>query len=566
MPQRYAPPKRRRRRGRSHISPLLIFLIILVLALLAAGTILLTRTDLFSHRPPVTDVGTDPTTDPLPPDTERPETEAPETEAPETAMLAGEITPLYFGMGSGGDYQEDRLIYAVPDMDATDLVANGTFVTAGQTLFVQNLHDLSDTAAEAEQKLMAAEVTYREAEQSRLAAKDKVDELTLRRSELFALSGAMSVKAPAEGGTVLNASLWPGQQVQKDQLLCTVLTTDTLSVTQYFSYAHAATVFVGMKAYVSTELDGEVILMDATVSAISFREHTDEDGVPCFAVTMDVFPGQLLSMTPESLPVTAYFQNERGIKVYPMIPGSLHFRDAMALTAPADGFITEVKVFAGSQVEGETLLCTLENPAIDGELRQIEEQIPTAVTALSTAEQQYAAAAQEFDSAQKTLESIRAAIESDRRFGVASHDGVLIHLAAMDAVENGVLAGDAIDPLQPLMLICRSDSATLLFTFGSDEEDNAPVTEAITEAATDTSDKPDAPAEPSVTDTSIDPLLPDLQSRAILRCTAFDGSVREVEATVQLRFGHNLILTVPTESAAVFAGGIEEFAMTWLLP
>lgn len=226
-------------------------------------------------------------------------------------------------------------------------VAAGDTVAVGDALYTQDDSALDDQVEEYQDQISELQ--------------DEVDSSNEQITALRETMENLVVTAPFTG-RITEINVEEGAEAMAGSKLAVLVDDNTMTLTQYFSYAYATQVYVGMSAGISvaslrTNLVG-------TVTDIEMVERMTTEGTRCFAVTVSVVnPGALT----EGMTGAGYLTADSGEKLYPAIEGTLECQSSKTMTAKASGEITAINAVAYQTVTaGDTLF------QIDGESYQTQ--------------------------------------------------------------------------------------------------------------------------------------------------------------------------------------------------
>ena len=198
---------------------------------------------------------------------------------------------------------------------------------------------------------------------------------------------ALTVTAPF-AGRLTEVDAEEGDSVQSGGRLAVLVDDSTMTLTQYFSYAYADQVYVGMDAGVSVA--SLMLNLEGTVTDVQMVERLTAEGTRCFAVTVAVDnPGALT----EGMTGAGYLVADSGEKIYPAVEGSLEYGDEETIQAEVSGEITYADAVPYQMVSaGQTLF------TVDGS--DYEEQLETVNKRITQTEEKIASAQEKIDEAE----------------------------------------------------------------------------------------------------------------------------------------------------------------------
>ncbi|MGI5928379.1 efflux RND transporter periplasmic adaptor subunit [Pseudoflavonifractor sp.] len=254
-------------------------------------------------------------------------------------------------------------------------VSAGDTVEAGDLLYVQDDAQL-DEEIETYQDEMAE-------------LEEELDGYYGQLSDLQESLSALSVTAPF-AGRLTEVDAEEGDTVQNGGKLAVLVDDSRMTLTQYFSYAYADQVYVGMNAGVSVA--SLMLNLEGTVTEVQMVERLTAEGTKCFAVTVTVDnPGALT----EGMTGAGYLIADSGEKIYPAVEGSLEYGDQETIQAQVAGKITYADAVPYQTVSaGQTLF------TIDGS--DYEEQLETVNKRITQTEEKIASTQEKIDEAEES--------------------------------------------------------------------------------------------------------------------------------------------------------------------
>lgn len=234
-------------------------------------------------------------------------------------------------------------------------VSAGDTVEAGDLLYVQDDAQL-DEEIETYQDEMAE-------------LEEELDGYYDQLSDLQESLSALSVTAPF-AGRLTEVDAEEGDTVQNGGKLAVLVDDSQMTLTQYFSYAYADQVYVGMNAGVSVA--SLMLNLEGTVTDIQMVERLTTEGTRCFAVTVTVDnPGALT----EGMTGAGYLVADSGEKIYPAVEGSLEYGDQETIQAQVAGEITYADAVAYQTVAAGQTLFTIDGSDYEEQLETVNKHI-----------------------------------------------------------------------------------------------------------------------------------------------------------------------------------------------
>ncbi len=217
------------------------------------------------------------------------------------------------------------------------------YVSAGDLLYVQDDAQL-DEEIETYQDEMAE-------------LEEELDGYYDQLSDLQESLSALTVTAPF-AGHLTEVDAEEGDSVQNGGKLAVLVDDSRMTLTQYFSYAYADQVYVGMSAGVSVA--SLMLNLEGTVTDVQMVERLTAEGTKCFAVTVTVDnPGALT----EGMTGAGYLVADSSEKIYPAVEGSLEYGDQETIQAQVAGEITYADAVAYQTVAAGQTLFTIDGSA-----------------------------------------------------------------------------------------------------------------------------------------------------------------------------------------------------------
>ena len=234
-------------------------------------------------------------------------------------------------------------------------VSAGDTVEAGDLLYVQDDAQL-DEEIETYQDEMAE-------------LEEELDGYYDQLSDLQESLSALTVTAPF-AGRLTEVDAEEGDSVQNGGKLAVLVDDSQMTLTQYFSYAYADQVYVGMNAGVSVA--SLMLNLEGTVTDVQMVERLTAEGTKCFAVTVTVDnPGALT----EGMTGAGYLVADSGEKIYPAVEGSLEYGDQETIQAQVAGEITYADAVAYQTVSAGQTLFTIDGSDYEEQLETVNKHI-----------------------------------------------------------------------------------------------------------------------------------------------------------------------------------------------
>lgn len=253
-------------------------------------------------------------------------------------------------------------------------VSAGDTVEAGDLLYVQDDAELDEEIESYQDELTELE--------------EELDGYYDQRAELQESLSALTVTAPF-AGRLIEVDGEEGGSAQNGGTLAVLVDDSKMTLTQYFSYAYADQVYVGMSAGVSVA--SLMLNLEGTVTDIQMVERLTTEGTRCFAVTVTVDnPGALT----EGMTGAGYLVADSGEKLYPAVEGSLEYGGQETIQAQVAGEITYADAVPYQTVSAGQTLFTIDGSSyeeqladVDDRIAQTEEKIVSAQEKITEAEE-----------------------------------------------------------------------------------------------------------------------------------------------------------------------------------
>ena len=342
-------------------------------------------------------------------------------------------------------------------------VKAGDYVEEGQLLYTQDDSEIDEKIADYEEEIETYEDEITEYENSIVEQQnnitdynEKIADYYTEIAEVNEARQNLTIRADFAGKiTKLNAEV--GKNVTSGTTLAVLTDESTMTLTQYFSYAYADQVKVGMAAKIS--VSGQMLTLDGTVSAVSWVERITDEGMKCFAVTVKLAnPGVLQSG--ES--AACYLITDDGTRLYPALDGVLEWRATENITAGASGELTAIKVADYDQVAAGQVLFVIDATTYDTQLENLQKQIENCQKQITQAEKQ-------ITNYEKKIESTKEKIETTRE-SIAETEESRADFAMRSEISGKVMyctveAGDTPNTMMSIITIYNMDTMTISVNF-----------------------------------------------------------------------------------------------------
>ena len=210
-------------------------------------------------------------------------------------------------------------------------VKEGDRVEKGAVLYELDPAEAQKAVEEAKKSLADAEKGVSSAAERLQAAQKQLSEVEQEYQKLLASRADLTVTAPFEGKLVEVAALLPDAEISAGQKLATLVSSNRLKLSLYYSYAYLDQLQVGQTASVS--IPSIMSVVSGKVSEINKVEFITPEGSKCFeaVVTLDN-PGTLT----EGMAASAVLDGGSG-PIYPYQSGSLTYQESREVAAKVAG-------------------------------------------------------------------------------------------------------------------------------------------------------------------------------------------------------------------------------------
>ena len=284
-----------------------------------------------------------------------------------------------------------------PPVSATVLalhVKEGDRVEKGTVLYELDPAEAQKATEEAKKSLTEAEKGVTAAAERLQAAQKQLSETEEEYQKLLASKADLTVTAPFDGKLVEAASLLPDAEITAGQKLATLVSSNRLKLSLYYSYAYLDQLRVGQEAAVS--IPAVMASVPGKISEINKVEFVTPEGSKCFEVVVALDnPGTLTEGMAASAGLTV-----GGQAVYPYQNGKLAYQETREVTAKVPGPLKTSFLHNHAPVKKGQAILVLGPDELDKQLEEKRESVTSAresVDSASTA----------VESAQETLASAR---------------------------------------------------------------------------------------------------------------------------------------------------------------
>lgn len=246
-------------------------------------------------------------------------------------------------------------------------VSAGDTVEAGDLLYVQDDAQLDEEIETYQDEIAELE--------------EELDGYYDQLADLQESLSALTVTAPF-AGRLTEVDAEEGDSVQNGGKLAVLVDDSRMTLTQYFSYAYADQVYVGMSAGVSVA--SLMLNLEGTVTDVQMVERLTAEGTRCFAVTVTVDnPGALT----EGMTGAGYLVADSGEKIYPAVEGSLEYGEEETIQAQVAGEITYADAVAYQTVSAGQTLFTVDGSDYEEQLETVNKRITQTEEKITSAQE-----------------------------------------------------------------------------------------------------------------------------------------------------------------------------------
>ena len=284
-----------------------------------------------------------------------------------------------------------------PPVSATVLalhVKEGDRVEKGTVLYELDPAEAQKATEEAKKSLTEAEKGVTAAAERLQAAQKQLSETEEEYQKLLASKADLTVTAPFDGKLVEAASLLPDAEITAGQKLATLVSSNRLKLSLYYSYAYLDQLRVGQEAAVS--IPAVMASVPGKISEINKVEFVTPEGSKCFEVVVALDnPGTLTEGMAASAGLTV-----GGQPVYPYQNGKLAYQETREVTAKVPGPLKTSFLHNHAPVKKGQAILVLGPDELDKQLEEKRESVTSARESVDSARTAV-------ESAQETLASAR---------------------------------------------------------------------------------------------------------------------------------------------------------------
>ena len=284
-----------------------------------------------------------------------------------------------------------------PPVSATVLalhVKEGDRVEKGTVLYELDPAEAQKATEEAKKSLTEAEKGVTAAAERLQAAQKQLSETEEEFQKLLASKADLTVTAPFDGKLVEAASLLPDTEITAGQKIATLVSSNRLKLSLYYSYAYLDQLQVGQEAAVS--IPAVMASVPGKISQINKVEFVTPEGSKCFEVVVALDnPGTLTEGMAASAGLTV-----GGQAVYPYQNGKLAYQETREVTAKVPGPLKTSFLHNHAPVKKGQAILVLGPDELDKQLEEKRESVTSARESVDSARTAV-------ESAQETLASAR---------------------------------------------------------------------------------------------------------------------------------------------------------------
>lgn len=284
-----------------------------------------------------------------------------------------------------------------PPVSATVLalhVKEGDRVEKGTVLYELDPAEAQKATEEAKKSLTEAEKGVTAAAERLQAAQKQLSETEEEYQKLLASKADLTVTAPFDGKLVEAASLLPDAEITAGQKIATLVSSNRLKLSLYYSYAYLDQLRVGQEAAVS--IPAVMASVPGKISEINKVEFVTPEGSKCFEVVVALDnPGTLTEGMAASAGLTV-----GGQAVYPYQNGKLAYQETREVTAKVPGPLKTSFLHNHAPVKKGQAILVLGPDELDKQLEEKRESVTSARESV--------------DSARTAVESAQEALTSAR--------------------------------------------------------------------------------------------------------------------------------------------------------
>ncbi len=283
----------------------------------------------------------------------------PEGEVLTDFVTRGSITTMVEGNGIAKPLAGETVSIATSGTVLEVLVTEGDSVTAGTALYRVD----SPTADEAVE-----------------AARNSVESYREQLNDLYETIEKLEVRTPFAGKLLDCVALQEGAHVAGGTVLARLVDDNTMTLAQYYSYAYAQEIALGMAVEVS--VPAVMQNLPGTVSDIKMVERISSEGSKLFLVEVSVpNPGVLV----EEMMASAVIMGSDGAMITPYEQGTLDYSRSTEIVAEVSGDLTLNQLENYLKVDAGEIVLRVSGDDSSDSIRSTQESLNAAEDALETA-------------------------------------------------------------------------------------------------------------------------------------------------------------------------------------
>ena len=299
-----------------------------------------------------------------------------------------------------------------PPVSATVLalhVKEGDRVEKGTVLYELDPAEAQKATEEAKKSLTEAEKGVTAAAERLQAAQKQLSETEEEYQKLLASKADLTVTAPFDGKLVEAASLLPDAEITAGQKLATLVSSNRLKLSLYYSYAYLDQLRVGQEAAVS--IPAVMASVPGKISEINKVEFVTPEGSKCFEVVVALDnPGTLTEGMAASAGLTV-----GGQAVYPYQNGKLAYQETREVTAKVPGPLKTSFLHNHAPVKKGQAILVLGPDELD---KQLEEKRESVTSARESVDSAHTAVESAHETLASALDKVKKALEQEADMAV----------------------------------------------------------------------------------------------------------------------------------------------------
>lgn len=299
-----------------------------------------------------------------------------------------------------------------PPVSATVLalhVKEGDRVEKGAVLYELDPAEAQRATEEAKKSLTEAEKGVTAAAERLQAAQKQLSETEEEYQKLLASKADLTVTAPFDGKLMETAALLPDAEITAGQKLATLVSSNRLKLSLYYSYAYLDQLQVGQEAAVS--IPAVMASVPGKISQINKVEFVTPEGSKCFEVVVALDnPGTLTEGMAASAGLTV-----GGQAVYPYQNGKLAYQETREVAAKVPGPLKTSFLHDHAPVKKGQAILVLGPEELDKQLEEKRESVTSARESVDSARTAVESAQEALASAR---EKVKKALEQEADMAV----------------------------------------------------------------------------------------------------------------------------------------------------